>query len=72
MRNKEKAAVPLCGLCTVWASHISWYPFTIPLCLRTKNDVALKVAKLFMPQVKPPIGHKGDILNLENNLEYDY
>ena len=38
----EKAA-PLCGSSTVWASHSSWYPFTIQVCIRTKSYVALNV-----------------------------
>ena len=44
IRSKtNEAAVPLCCSSTVWASHSSWNPFTIPLCIRTKSSVALNV-----------------------------
>ena len=39
--NRKKAAVPVCGSNTIWASH---NPFAIPLCIRIKSDVALNVA----------------------------
>ena len=59
--KKEKAAVPLCGSSPVWASHSSWYPFTIPLCIRTRVMLPSMWLNCLCHKLKTPTDPKGGL-----------